>query len=257
MVHNTLVMNLGFCALHWNFNHRTSSPRYPQSNGLAERTVQTAKRLLTKSKKDGHNLFMSLLAYRSTPLSIGLSPSQLLMSRRLRSNLPMHPYLLKPHVHDHFDVKHSMMSDKVKLKQNYDKRSKLSPPLDKGDNVRVQLNSRTWTPATILQPRNDRSYLVKMHNGSVYRRNSRQILRSREKAECDIETPNLSVIAPQPIAEPEPKPKTFDSDIVQSMSTNTLSDQPINFVSPKPVQNDKPYVTRSGRIVKPKQILNL
>lgn len=67
--------------------------------------------LLTKSKKDGHYLFMSLLAYRSTPLSIGLSPSQLLISRRLRSDLIMHPYLLKPHVHDQFDDKHSMMSD--------------------------------------------------------------------------------------------------------------------------------------------------
>lgn len=238
--------------------HRTSSPRYPQSNGLAERTVQTAKRLLIKSKKGGHNIFMSFLAYRSTPLSIGLSPSQLLMSRRLRSDLPLHPSLLKPHVHDQFDVKHSMMSDKMKSKQNYDKRSKVSPPLDKGDNVRVQLNLKTWTPAIVLEPHNDRSYIVKTHNGSVYRRNRRQIFRSREKAESDIETPNLSIISPQPITQPEQKPETFDPDIVQPMSTtsNTFGDQP-NLASPKPVQNDKPYVTRSGRIVKPKQILNL
>lgn len=130
--------------------------------------------------------------------------------------------------------------------------------MDKGNNVRVQLNSKTWTPATILEPHNDRSYLAKAHNGSVYRRHSRQIFRSREKAECDIETPNLSMISPQPVTETEHKLKTFDPDIVQPMSTtcNTLGDQP-KLVSPKPVQTDKPYVTRSGRIVKPKHILNL
>lgn len=84
------------------------------------------------------------------------------------------------------------------------------------------------------------------------------MFRSLEKAESDIETPNLSIISPQPITQPKPKPETFDPDIVQPMSTtsNTLGDQP-NLASPKPVQNDKPYVTRSGRIVKPKQILNL
>lgn len=49
----------------------------------------------------------------------------------------------------------------MKSKQNYVKRSKLSPPLDKGDNVRVQLNSKTRTPASALEPHNDRSYLVK------------------------------------------------------------------------------------------------
>jgi hypothetical protein len=65
--------------------HVTSSPRYPQSNGQAKRTVQTVKRLLKKSKDP----YLALLSYQSTPLPwCNLSPSELLMGRRLRTTLP-------------------------------------------------------------------------------------------------------------------------------------------------------------------------
>lgn len=96
-------------ALQRNLKHNSTSPIYPQSNGLAERTVQTLKRILTKSKKDRHNLFLSFLAYHITPLNIGLSPFQLRMPRRLTSDLPMLPSLLKPQVYNQSDVKRSIM----------------------------------------------------------------------------------------------------------------------------------------------------
>ena len=58
----------------FDFRHVTSSPGYPQSNGLAEKTVQTAKRILTKCAADGSSPLKALLAYRSTPVD-GLASS--------------------------------------------------------------------------------------------------------------------------------------------------------------------------------------
>ena len=69
---------------------------YPQSNGGAERAIQTMKQLLYRAVEAGQDLYLSLLAYRVTPLSNDFSPAQLLMSRQLQSPLPQVPSLLEP-----------------------------------------------------------------------------------------------------------------------------------------------------------------
>ena len=51
------------------FTHVTSSPLYPQSNGLSERAVQTVKDLLYKCKESGQDPHLAMLCLRSTPLS--------------------------------------------------------------------------------------------------------------------------------------------------------------------------------------------
>ena len=67
----------------WGFDQRFSSPRYPESNGLAERCVGIFKNLVRKSD----DIFSALLSYRSTPLIDGFSPGELMFGRPLRTPL--------------------------------------------------------------------------------------------------------------------------------------------------------------------------
>ena len=59
-------------AKEWQFQHRTASPHYPQSNGPAENAVKTCKNLLKKAKASAEEPVLALLDWRNTPTeSIG------------------------------------------------------------------------------------------------------------------------------------------------------------------------------------------
>ena len=61
----------------WGFQHSTSSPRYPQSNGKVENSVKTVKRLFSKCEESGQSEHLALLDWHNTP-SEGMetSPAQ-------------------------------------------------------------------------------------------------------------------------------------------------------------------------------------
>ena len=83
----------------WGIKTTTSSPTYAQSNGQAERFVQTLKGLLKKADEEGRDPYIALLEYRNTQISgLQYTPSQMLMSRLLRSKLPTKQSLLQPKV---------------------------------------------------------------------------------------------------------------------------------------------------------------
>ena len=67
------------------FQHVTTSPYYPQVNGLAEKTVKTVKRLVEHFSDP----YKALLSYRATSIHwCALSPAELLMGRKIWTDIP-------------------------------------------------------------------------------------------------------------------------------------------------------------------------
>lgn len=73
----------------WDIMHMTSSPRYPRSNGLAERAAKHVKPIIKKALKSREYIDKVLLNIRATPISAQLlSPSELLFERAPVTLLP-------------------------------------------------------------------------------------------------------------------------------------------------------------------------
>lgn len=212
--------------------HTTSSPYFAQSNGQAERAIQTVKHLMKKSKDP----YMALLDYRNTPLDIGLSPAQLLFGRRLKTKLPTTSELLKTRTNDD-QIATELQNRQNKYGYYYNqKASKELPPLKVNDSVIMQTGDK-WTSATVQSKHpTPRSYVVRAPNGKLYRRN-RKMLR-----------PSRASIVPQPT-----EPDVYPNETTASDSTTT--NVPVNKDSQAPSQPDsetmhEPVTTRSGRLVK-------
>ena len=54
-------------ATQWKFQHVTSSPYHPKSNGKAESVVKIMKSLIKKAQRDNKDPWLSLLDYCNTP----------------------------------------------------------------------------------------------------------------------------------------------------------------------------------------------
>ena len=153
----------------WNFELATSSPIYPKSNGQSERYVQTVKQMMRKVLEDGEDIHLALLNYRDSPIA-GLehSPSQLLMSRRLKTKLPVVESELMPSVVSNAN---DLQKRQDTYKRYYDRGTKQLSNLAVGDSVRV-LQGRRWEPAVVSNTAcAPRSYIVTTPRGYSYRRN--------------------------------------------------------------------------------------
>jgi hypothetical protein len=107
---------------------------YPQSNGEAEREVKTIKDLL---KKDGDPYLALLMTYRTIPLEVGHSPSELLMGRRLRTTVPITQMQLMPQTPNFAEVMVKDQKIKEKQKENHDAHhgARELPSLSPGESV--------------------------------------------------------------------------------------------------------------------------
>lgn len=232
-------------ASEWGFNHITSSPRYPKCNGEAERAVRTAKNILAKNT----NPYLGLLAYRSAPIHNGKTPSQLLMSRQLRSTLPMASVNLKPELHNQEELYQKEQAYKKMYTENHDKRHQVMrlPVLNPGDRVYV----RDQGYGEVIDKTNSpRSYRVSMdQSGNTIRRNRSALIHTGEDTQTGTPPP---VMRENDVRQSSPLPfPSLDqtSSNVSSQSCNSPKSQTLTKSS---ISNGSHsgQTTRSGRNVK-------
>ena len=154
----------------WGFSHVTSSPRYPQSNGMAERAVGTVKRLWGRSV----NQCLAMLAYRTTPLSSGFSPGDLMFGRNIRSDMGIQgvPNSVD---YDLFVQKENELRDLDHEKWDRKYRVHELPMLTEGERVWVKAPSDPGREGVVLRKdSNPQSYWVRVGNCDV-RRNRKHL----------------------------------------------------------------------------------
>jgi len=224
----------------WKFTHVTSSPKYPQSNGLAEKTVQTAKKMLEKAKRDPKDPYLSLLEQRNTPIANYKSPAQLSMGRRLRSILPCTTNQLIPETVCYRDTPARFLKKQADQKTYYDKSGvRTLQPLKTGETIRVKQEGE-WKPAKVIEKADmPRSYVVKTSDGGVYRRNRRHLHKDTSQDQFSQLTDTGRNI--------EVTQSTSDQQDGLQQSEN-LEDHKQNADNTDIAQEG--YRTRSGRLVK-------
>ena len=157
-------------------NHITSSPHYPQSNGLAENCLQIVKNLFYKGKDEGTDIYKHLMIYHNTPLeSTTKSPMQMLQQRSARSQLPMS------------NAAHRQLGIAAEQPTANKNQHLPSHNLHIGQEVMYQDSvTKRWFLATIkaLCPE-PRSYQIQTTKGVIYRRTQNHLkpYRSHQKTQ--------------------------------------------------------------------------
>ena len=146
--------------------HIKSAPYHPSTNGAAERLVQTFKKTMKASERDGRTpaqrLASFLLTYRSTPHSTTHeTPSELFLKRSLRTRLD----LLKP------DVDRSVCMEQARQKNYHDRRCRANE-YSVGQSIQA-CNFRggpRWVLGVVVERLGSLTYLVQVESGVFWRR---------------------------------------------------------------------------------------
>ena len=152
----------------WNFDHITSSPRNPRSNGQAEVAVKVTKGLLTHAKYSGQGPYLALLAYRSTPIDAHLhSPAEMLYQRAIHTTVLQGIRQKDPQATADQDHLNDCATQSAAY---HDRHCKQKSPLYAGQTVSILNDAKTlWLLATVIHQAKHGSYLVQVIGGGQYR----------------------------------------------------------------------------------------
>lgn len=158
-----------------------SSPRFPQSNGLAEKGVAIAKGILQKAVAEGKadNFEAAVLEYNcSRVASMGIVPAVLFFGRQLKTTIPVaEPVLCRKEIIPECQVQKAIFCKRLKQKRFFDRGARDLKRLAEGDTVRFRLNSDEWMLGKVEREVSPRSYFVIDSRGRRFRRNRRHIVR--------------------------------------------------------------------------------
>ena len=160
-------------ATKYGFMHVTSSPYYPQSNSLAERTVKTVKKLLKEVKICAWPCWHT---GRHPLLWCGRSPAELSQGRHVRTDIPLTKDKLTPRWPYLVDFRREDAKFKREQKKNFDKRHRTRPipELPAGTEVCTTTNRQPTEGIAAPHPTAPISYTVSTSCRTV-RRNRSQL----------------------------------------------------------------------------------
>lgn len=162
--------------------HVRSAPYHPQTNGEAERFVQTFKRSMKADHQNvstdelDRRLQQFLLRYRVTPhATTGRTNSELFLSRKLTSMLDRMRPNLRTEVESRVETQQLQRQEKGRV-----------PEFKVGDRVyaRFWYGPRRWRKGFIVTLAGSLSYEVEI-NGELHRRHSAQLLHDRVGADLE------------------------------------------------------------------------
>ena len=165
-----------------------------------ERAVQTVKHLLKKAQDP----YRALLAYRATPLESGLCPAELLMGRKICTQVPTVPAQLIPSWHYLEQFREKDASLKARQKKNFDKRHFAKNLSDLSPGERVWLPDHRVEGTVLDKGGPPGSYEVETPNGEL-RRNRRHLNplpdlseagNQRDSAVLDHALPSIKINSP-------------------------------------------------------------
>ena len=169
----------------WGIKHVTSSPRYPQSNGKAEATVKSMKKLIRAAWNGRHmdddKLTQALLQYRNTPSrKDGLSPAQKLFGHPIQDTMPAHRKAFLPEwQRTAAEVEKQAINTQETVEHTYNQHAHPLPMITVGSHVAVQShNTKLWDIYGIVtEVSPHRRYFIKTQSGRMLVRNRRFIRR--------------------------------------------------------------------------------
>ena len=174
---------------------------------------------------------MALLSYRATPLPwCGLSPAELLMGRRLQTDIPQPKRVFIPDWPYLADFCEKDEKQKRQQKAEYDRRHRARPlpPLPNDETVWVRTQERQ-VPGRVIQPTTTpRSYIVETPSGIVCRNQSHLSPRPGEGQSESVSTEpqQRTIAAPLPhhcrtIATPLPHDRRQELTLVLPPDSRT------------------------------------